>query len=130
MMATIINVLQDQTRNITMDKLSKQYKRWPLKQWMANPTDPRTFPFILLGNKIDVDGGNTRVVSEKKAKDWCASKENIPYFETSAKEDINVDVAFHCIAKTALVNEREQDIYFQGIPDAVNETEQRGGCAC
>lgn len=28
----------------------------------ANPADPRTFPFILLGNKIDVDGGNSRVV--------------------------------------------------------------------
>ncbi|MBA0623986.1 hypothetical protein Goshw_009525 [Gossypium schwendimanii] len=98
--------------------------------FQANPADPRTFPFILLGNKIDIDGGNSRVVSEKKAKDWCASKGNMPYFETSAKEDINVDAAFLCIAKTALANEREQDIYFQGIPEAVTETEQRGGCAC
>ncbi|XP_058110910.1 ras-related protein Rab7 isoform X2 [Magnolia sinica] len=69
-------------------------------------------------------------VSEKKAKEWCASKGNIPYFETSAKEDYNVDAAFLCVAKTALANEREQDIYFQGIPEAVSETEQRGGCAC
>ncbi|KAJ4828636.1 hypothetical protein Tsubulata_025631 [Turnera subulata] len=74
-----------------------------LKQ--ANPADPKTFPFILLGNKIDIDGGNSRVVSEKKAKEWCASKGNIPYFETSAKEDYN------------------------GIPEAVSESEQRGGCA-
>lgn len=28
----------------------------------ANPPDPKTFPFILLGNKIDIDGGNSRVV--------------------------------------------------------------------
>ncbi|KAH0976289.1 hypothetical protein GBA52_026018 [Prunus armeniaca] len=99
-----------------------------LKQ--ANPPDPKTFPFILLGNKIDIDGGNSRVVSEKKAKDWCTSKGNIPYFETSAKEDYNVDAAFLCIAKTALANEHEQDIYFQGIPEAVSESDQRGGCAC
>ncbi|KAF8404481.1 hypothetical protein HHK36_009366 [Tetracentron sinense] len=100
-----------------------------LKQ--ASPTDPKTFPFILLGNKVDIDGGNSRVVSEKKAKDWCASRGNIPYFETSAKEDYNVDAAFLCVAKTALANEHEQDIYFQGIPEAVSETEQRGGgCAC
>ncbi|KAI8531593.1 hypothetical protein RHMOL_Rhmol11G0148500 [Rhododendron molle] len=96
----------------------------------ANPPEPKAFPFILLGNKIDIDGGNSRVVSEKKAKEWCASKGNIPYFETSAKEDINVDAAFLSIAKTALANEHEQDIYFQGIPDAVSEADQRGGCAC
>ncbi|CAI0396303.1 unnamed protein product [Linum tenue] len=96
----------------------------------ANPADPKSFPFILLGNKIDVDGGNSRVVSEKKAKEWCAAKGNIPYFETSAKEDYNVDPAFLCIAKAALANEHEQDIYFQSIPDAVPESEQRGGCAC
>lgn len=30
--------------------------------FQANPPNPRTFPFILLGNKIDVDGGNSRVV--------------------------------------------------------------------
>lgn len=99
----------------------------------ANPADPTGFPFILLGNKIDVDGGNSRVVrfygqhstlffecladdlifiqvSEKKAKEWCSSKGTIPYFETSAKEDINVDAAFLCIAKTALANTHEQDM--------------------
>ncbi|XP_059285426.1 ras-related protein Rab7-like isoform X1 [Lycium ferocissimum] len=88
----------------------------------ASPPDAKTFPFILLGNKINIDGGNSRVVSEKKAKHWCSSK-GIPYFETSAKEDINVDAAFLSIAKTALANEHEQDIYFQGIPAAVSEKE-------
>ncbi|ERN03840.1 hypothetical protein AMTRI_Chr05g65130 [Amborella trichopoda] len=96
----------------------------------ASPPDPKTFPFILLGNKIDIDGGNSRVVSEKKAKDWCASNGNIPYFETSAKEDYNVDPAFLSVARIALASEREQDIYFQSIPEAVSENEQRGGCAC
>lgn len=36
----------------------------------ANPADPRTFPFILLGNKIDIDGGNSRVVSLEKFLPW------------------------------------------------------------
>ncbi|CAA6666204.1 unnamed protein product [Spirodela intermedia] len=97
----------------------------------ASPPDPKAFPFILLGNKVDIDGGNSRVVSEKKANEWCASKGGIPYFETSAKEDYNVDAAFLRIAQLALANQHDMDIYFQTIPEAVPETEQRGGgCAC
>ncbi|KAK9111152.1 hypothetical protein Scep_018671 [Stephania cephalantha] len=112
----------------SFESLNNWYEDF-LKQ--ANPSDHSSFPFILLGNKVDIDGGNSRVVSEKKAKDWCASKGNISYFETSAKEDYNVDAAFLCAAKSALANEQEQDIYFQTIPEAhLSETEQRGGCAC
>ncbi|CAL9128182.1 hypothetical protein C4D60_Mb07t03600 [Musa balbisiana] len=96
----------------------------------ASPSDPTTFPFILLGNKIDVDGGNSRVVSEKKAKEWCASRGNMPYFETSAKEDYNVDAAFLQVAQLALQHDRDQDIYFQAIPEPASQTEQRSGCAC
>ncbi|KAA3462079.1 Small GTPase superfamily [Gossypium australe] len=100
-----------------------------LKQ--ADPSDPESFPFMVIGNKIDIDGGNSRMVSEKKARDWCASRGNIPYFETSAKEDYNVDEAFLCVAKTALASEHEQhDIYFRGISETTSEVEQRGGCAC
>ncbi|KAI3996242.1 hypothetical protein MKX01_026710 [Papaver californicum] len=101
-----------------------------LKQ--ASPANPDKFPFILLGNKVDIDGGNSRVVSEKKAKEWSSSRGDIPYFETSAKEDQNVDVAFHCVAKTSLANDQLQDIYFNPIPDEVPGIVQRGGggCAC
>ncbi|KAK3411566.1 hypothetical protein EUGRSUZ_I00315 [Eucalyptus grandis] len=91
---------------------------------------PEAFPFVLLGNKIDIDGGHSRVVSEKRAKEWCASRGNIPYFETSAKEDYNVDEAFFCVAQAALASEHQQDIYFQGISETVSEVEPRGGCAC
>ncbi|KAJ6918925.1 ras-related protein Rab7 isoform X2 [Populus alba x Populus x berolinensis] len=98
----------------------------------ADPADPEAFPFILFGNKIDVDGGSSRVVSEKTAREWCASRGDIPYFETSAKEGYNVHQAFLCVAKMALAGEHEQehDIYFPGISETVSEVEQRGGCAC
>ncbi|KAL4378268.1 hypothetical protein GQ457_02G009680 [Hibiscus cannabinus] len=99
-----------------------------LKQ--ADPSDPESFPFIVIGNKIDLDGGNSRMVPEKKARDWCASRGNIPYFETSAKEDHNVDEAFLCVAKTAVACEREHDIYFRGISETASEVEQGGRCAC
>lgn len=75
------------------------------------------FPFIVLGNKIDVDEGRSRVVLEKKAKQWCSTKGNIPHFDTSAKDDVNVEAAFTTIAKAALRNEKQEDFY---VPDAVD----------
>lgn len=38
---------------------------------------------------------------------WCQSKGNIPYFETSAKEAINVEQAFQTAAKNALQQEAD-----------------------
>ena len=114
----------------------------------ASPSDPENFPFVVIGNKVDVDGGNSRVVSisfnhlglrflvfqriwfsliidikiltsfheffqvsEKKARSWCASKGNSPYFETSAKEGINVEEAFQVIAKNALKSGEEEEMW-------------------
>ncbi|CAI9286365.1 unnamed protein product [Lactuca saligna] len=90
----------------------------------ASPSDPDNFPFVLLGNKIDIDGANGRVVSKKKAKAWCASKGNIPYFETSAKEGINVEAAFQCIATNAVKNEPEEETYFPETIDVTGEGRQ------
>ena len=42
---------------------------------------------------------------------WCQSKGNIPYFETSAKEAINVEQAFQTVAKNALQQEAEVELY-------------------
>ncbi|KVH99603.1 Ran GTPase [Cynara cardunculus var. scolymus] len=105
----------------SFDTLDTWHEEFLKQCFQANPSDPSTFPFILLGNKIDIDGGNSRVVrsryahsvSEKKAREWCAAKGNIPYFETSAKEDHNVDASFLSIARTAMANEHEQDIFLQ-----------------
>lgn len=35
---------------------------WFVFNIQASPSDPENFPFVVLGNKIDVDGGNSRVV--------------------------------------------------------------------
>lgn len=55
-------------------------------------------------------------MTEKKAKQWCTAKGGIPYFETSAKEDLNVDGAFQCIARNALKNETEEELYASAPP--------------
>lgn len=97
----------------------------------ASPSDPENFPFVVIGNKIDVDGGNSRVVSEKTARAWCASKGNIPYFETSAKEGTNVEEAFLCVAKLALKRGEEEEIYLPDTIDVADSNQQRStGCEC
>ncbi|MED6204129.1 hypothetical protein PIB30_006195 [Stylosanthes scabra] len=98
---------------------------------LASPSDPENFPFVVIGNKVDIDGGNSRVVSEKKARAWCASKGNIPYFETSAKEGINVEEAFQCIAKNALKSGEEEELYLPDTIDVGTSSQQRAtGCEC
>ncbi|KVI01975.1 hypothetical protein Ccrd_019736 [Cynara cardunculus var. scolymus] len=52
---------------------------WILKEkpvQRASPLDLENFPFVVLGNEVDIDGGNGRVVSAKKAHTWCESKGN------------------------------------------------------
>uniref|UniRef100_A0A8C9U3U4 RAB7A, member RAS onco family n=1 Tax=Scleropages formosus TaxID=113540 RepID=A0A8C9U3U4_SCLFO len=53
----------------------------------------------------------TMQVTTKRAQAWCQSKSNIPYFETSAKEAINVEQAFQTIARNALKQETEVELY-------------------
>jgi len=94
----------------------------------AGPRDPDHFPFVVLGNKVDLE---SRVVSSKRALAWCTAKGEIPYFETSAKEAINVEQAFQVIARNALKQETEEDIY---LPDTIDVAAPKpassSGCNC
>jgi hypothetical protein len=43
--------------------LKKSITRNSAVLFQASPSDPENFPFVVLGNKTDVDSGNSRVVS-------------------------------------------------------------------
>ena len=72
-------------------------------------------------------------VPQRRAQNWCESKNNIPYFETSAKEAVNVEHAFQRIAKDALAKESD-DIYkpqVNTVPDIRldgSATNKKKGC--
>ncbi|ORX68560.1 ras-domain-containing protein [Linderina pennispora] len=95
----------------------------------VGPRDLENFPFVVVGNKVDIEG--KRVVSQKRAMEWCVAKGNIPYFETSAKKAINVDDAFRTVVLNALEQESE-DVY-NDFPDPIRidaDTEDDQSCAC
>lgn len=72
----------------------------------ASPRDPENFPFVVIGNKADLEP--KRKVSMAKAQQWCSSKNNIPFHETSASTAQNVDIAFQEIARKAMTQERQE----------------------
>jgi hypothetical protein len=74
-------------------------------------------------------------VTDKKAKQWCTANGNIPHFETSAKEDINVEAAFQCIARNALRNEADEDLWValgwaEAVPALLCDSMVLHMCAC
>ena len=103
---------------------------------------------MVLGNKIDVEE-NKRMITSKRAMAFCQSKGGIPYFETSAKEAVNVETAFEgrastklrrkltltwpfqVIARNALAQEESEE--FSGDfsdPIDIHLDRESDGCAC
>uniref|UniRef100_A0A0B6ZQX9 small monomeric GTPase n=1 Tax=Arion vulgaris TaxID=1028688 RepID=A0A0B6ZQX9_9EUPU len=75
--------------------------------YYADIQDGSPFPFIVLGNKVDVP---SRDVEEDVARTWCARNGNAPYFETSAKDAINVEKAFISAVSRLREMEDQQDV--------------------
>lgn len=146
-----------------------------LGQWhdeflvQASPRDPDNFPFVVLGNKVDVDESKRMVRYKRNMCPACLSLTAfflrylknvlwlfvkpraisrkysiissilqhiyhfVSYFETSAKEAINVEQAFQTIAKNALQQETDVELY-SDISDPIridsDNTKDFSGCAC
>ena len=62
---------------------------------------PESFPFIVVGNKVDQQEEN-RQVSQIQLQRFCSENGNMPYIETSAKANTNVEQAFVKLAEKAL----------------------------
>lgn len=94
------------------------------------PIFPKPCPLLPLDAHVTI---SFLQVPQRRAQNWCESKNNIPYFETSAKEAINVEHAFQKIAKDALAKEND-DIYkpqVNTVPDIRldgNTANKKKGC--
>ena len=81
-------------------------------------------PFILIGNKNDLE--NKRVISQKNALAWCHAHGDIPYFETSARENFNVERAFQEISTIIANNIEEERLSDDVIPPVVLLKKKKG----
>jgi GTPase SAR1 family protein len=69
-----------------------------IDQWYDRATkyiNRETGAFLLVGNKLDVE--NEREVAQKRAQAWCQGHDEMPYYETSVKEMINIKEAIETI---------------------------------
>ena len=64
-----------------------------------NPPDPDTYPFVLVGNKNDMK--DDIKVNNDEIEAYCKEHNNMPYFSTSAKDDINLEETFSKVAEMA-----------------------------
>jgi small GTP-binding protein len=69
-------------------------KSW-IEEVKNNCGDNDSMPIVLVGNKCDAPN---RIVSEQDQEEY-AKLMNMPYFEVSAKENINIDAVFYELAR-------------------------------
>ncbi len=112
--------------DVTKPKSFEALANWQ-KQFLAqaDPRDPSSFPFVVLGNMIDK--ADSRRVSSEKAREWCAKNGDIPYFETSAKEGVNIEEAFQRVGELALEQERASSAAGAFVPPTLRLHEEGGG---
>lgn len=103
----------------------------------ANPSNQEKFPFVVLGNKNDLQ---PKVAPQhmNSYKSWCRENHEIPHYLTSAKDASNVETAFEEIARKALQQESAEIQAY--VPDATlinlqhTDTQRMmpagGDCAC
>ncbi|CUM65751.1 uncharacterized protein PRCAT00003399001 [Priceomyces carsonii] len=105
----------------------------------SNVSNPQDFPFIIIGNKIDVDESKKIPSLQKKLANITNNQLgglNYPVFETSAKDSINVESAFEVIAQMALQQEELNDANGNDVSDDYNDAinihldSDQSGCAC
>jgi Ras-related protein Rab-7A len=112
-----------------------------LEQWkrefigQAQPEDESSFPFLVIGNKADLN--ENRQVSVQAGREFC-NKHGLKFFETSAKTGQNVEDAMKDIAAAASAQPTApffNDIVAGSITldddeETTDEAPQQSGCQC
>ena len=89
--------------DITENKTFEGVKKWINESEESS----NTFKKLLLGNKCDLK--HKIDVTEEEVNEFCEEK-NLEWFETSAKENINLEESFHKIVELILEGKTDDEI--------------------
>ncbi|KAF6211860.1 hypothetical protein GE061_012376 [Apolygus lucorum] len=95
----------------------------------SNVRDHLSFPFVVVGNKVDQLNGRNDQMDFRKVIRWCQANNGIPYFHTSAKDGSRVDDAFQKIVQYAYdFNKKFSDVNrssFMLVPTTTEQMDAR-----
>ena len=89
-------MVYDVTDPVSFEHLANWKSHFMARSQPDNPNQP---PFLVLGNKVDLADKGQRGVSFEDAKRFCAENGNMIFYETSAKDNINVEQGFTELAE-------------------------------
>ena len=74
----------------------------------CNPSDEKTFPMVVFGNKADMT--EERKIKKEQIEEWCEENYDVLYIETSAKANQNVEDGFFRLIELGLKQEGAKSI--------------------
>ncbi|XP_061775254.1 ras-related protein Rab-38 isoform X2 [Nerophis ophidion] len=119
-------IVFDVTRPASFEAVAKWKEDLDSKVTLGNGKHVAT---VLLANKCD-QGRDVLTNNGLKMEQFCQDNGFVGWFETSAKENINIDEAANCLVKHIISSEK--DMFQSEVPDTVSpqlETERGGTCS-
>jgi len=110
----------DVTRKKTFDELAAWKKSFLIQIGQEGNAN---FPIVIFANKVDLED---RQVTKREVADWCSSQ-GLQFFETSAKEAINVEKGFDEVAKLVLSKVKDEDLKYD-VVDLNLDSKKSDGC--
>ena len=95
-----------------------------------NPPEGDKYPFVLLGNKSDMQ--DEIKVSDEDIKMYCIQHNDMPYFKVSAKNGEGVEAGFEKVCVLGFNRiEQKEDITLPDIkPIRIQQQPEKKGCPC
>ena len=132
------NFIKNADGIILMYDITSQTSFDSISEWMDNIRKHKDegFPIVLVGNKYDLE--EDRVISKEEGEE-LAKKYGLPFYETSSKDNINIEESCLDLINKAII-EKEKELENGLRPNntlkldkskiSINKKQQKSNCKC